>query len=73
MAAWPHDSHEKLTVAGYTFIENAPCKSPKCLRLVKWYRTPKGHMMPFNEQFIPHFADCADARNFTSKGKKTAA
>lgn len=70
---WALDSHEKLVAAGYEFIENAPCRSDKCLRLVKWYKTPKGHMMPFNDQFIPHFADCKEAAKFTSKGKGSTA
>jgi hypothetical protein len=70
---WPHDSKEKLETAGYVFVEDGPCKSPKCDKTVKWFRTPKDHLMPFTVReggaLQPHFADCPDARNFTSKGK----
>jgi len=70
---WKLDSHEKLVAAGYKFIEDAPCRSPECGVTVKWYLTPKGHKMPFNHQFIPHFSDCVSARDFTSRGKKAGA
>lgn len=68
--AWKHNSHEKLVAAGYTFVEDAPCKSDTCGKTVKWYRTPKDHMMPFDDDFIPHFAKCKSAADFTSRGKK---
>lgn len=70
---WALDSHEKLIAAGYEFIESAPCSSQKCLRLVRWYRTPAGKKMPFNDEFITHWSDCPAADDFRAKGRKASA
>lgn len=68
---WALDTFEKLHEAGYRYVEPAPCASPKCDKIVFWFLTPKGHMMPMSKlidgRYQPHFADCPDARNFSRK------
>lgn len=73
---WPHDTHEKLTAAGYIFLTDGPCKSETCKTTVHWYRTPKGKEMPFSDvaesspvRLQPHFASCSEAARFTTRGK----
>ncbi len=70
---WKLDTHDKLLAAGYQFLEDAPCKSPICGKTVKWFLTPKGKQMPFDQNYIPHFSTCPSASDFTSRGKKASA
>lgn len=65
---WPHDTHEKLVLAGYKHAATTPCKGPNCKTQVLWYLTPKGHYMPFEKdsdgKMRPHHASCKDVGHF---------
>lgn len=67
---WPHDTHEKLELAGYR-MDKGPageypdgvrqCKYPPCEQKVIFYITPNGKEMPFQDVTEATCPECKDS------------
>lgn len=62
---------EELIAKGYAPLESSSCTGRNCGELIEWWLTPKGKRQPrdpgTNE---PHWATCADAKQFSRPPKK---
>ena len=68
--SWNFKSAEDLRTAGYRASNFSTCSGPTCGRQIEWWITPAEKKIPLDPgTFLPHWATCADKKNFKSAAK----
>lgn len=58
--SWKSKCHDDLVREGYIWKGYGTCREPSCRKVILFYRTPNGKIMPIDQKtFEPHFATCA--------------